>query len=79
MILHPNNILEIWQDGELRDFKSSGGYSGNGLFNLGRELARSYQHFQGQIDDVRIYNYALTETQIKTLYNFGAARFGLTN
>ncbi|MDD5061131.1 MAG: LamG domain-containing protein, partial [Candidatus Marinimicrobia bacterium] len=30
----------------------------------------------GQIDDVRIYNYALTADQVKTVYNFGAAKFG---
>ncbi len=35
------------------------------------------QYFNGLIDDARIYNYALTATQIKTLYNEGAAvRFG---
>jgi hypothetical protein len=32
--------------------------------------------FDGLIDDVRIYNYALTPLQIKTLYNDGAVRFG---
>ena len=31
--------------------------------------------FSGQIDDVRIYNYALTATQVKTLYNNGAVTF----
>lgn len=29
----------------------------------------------GQIDDVRIYNYALTSEQVKTLYNNGAVSF----
>jgi MSHA biogenesis protein MshQ len=29
--------------------------------------------FKGKIDDVRIYNYALTEEQIKQVYNDGAA------
>ncbi|MFA7676345.1 MAG: LamG-like jellyroll fold domain-containing protein, partial [Candidatus Shapirobacteria bacterium] len=29
----------------------------------------------GQIDDVRIYNYALTPAQVKTLYNGGAVSF----
>ncbi len=33
-------------------------------------------YFTGQIDDVRIYNYALTVTQIKDIYNGGAVRFG---
>ncbi|MEK7595866.1 MAG: LamG-like jellyroll fold domain-containing protein [Patescibacteria group bacterium] len=33
--------------------------------------------FDGKIDDLKIYNYPLTDTQIKTLYNQGSAvRFG---
>jgi hypothetical protein len=35
-----------------------------------------YAAFQGQIDEVKIFNYALTATQIKTLYNNGAVSFG---
>jgi len=38
----------------------------------GYQLSR---HFPGQIDDVRIYNYALTSEQIKQLYNGGAVNF----
>jgi hypothetical protein len=34
------------------------------------------QYFTGQIDDVKIFNYALTSTQIKTLYNSAAIFFG---
>lgn len=30
----------------------------------------------GQVDDVRIYNYVLTDKQVKTLYNQGAVHFG---
>ncbi|RJQ38957.1 LamG domain-containing protein, partial [Candidatus Microgenomates bacterium] len=32
--------------------------------------------FPGQIDDVKIFNYALTQTQVKNLYNNGAVNFG---
>ena len=32
--------------------------------------------FKGQIDDVRIYNYALTEKQVEDAYNGGAVRYG---
>jgi len=33
--------------------------------------------FSGQIDDVRIYNYALTKQQIQQVFNQGSAvRFG---
>jgi len=31
--------------------------------------------FQGQIDEVQIFNYALTDTQVKTLYSGGAVNF----
>ncbi|KKQ66701.1 MAG: hypothetical protein US86_C0004G0019 [Candidatus Daviesbacteria bacterium GW2011_GWA2_38_24] len=30
----------------------------------------------GQIDDARVYNYALTASQVKLLMNEGAVRFG---
>jgi len=30
--------------------------------------------FDGQIDDVRIYNYALTPAQVREIYNYGAVR-----
>jgi len=32
-------------------------------------------YFPGQIDDVQIYNYALTATQVKTLYSGGSVNF----
>ncbi|MBU2543665.1 DUF2341 domain-containing protein [Patescibacteria group bacterium] len=35
--------------------------------------AAATEYFPGQIDDVRIYNYALTDNQVKTLYNQGSA------
>jgi hypothetical protein len=35
----------------------------------------SNYRFNGKIDDVRIYNYALTAEQIKEVYNGGAVRF----
>ncbi|MDP4009584.1 MAG: DUF2341 domain-containing protein [Candidatus Shapirobacteria bacterium] len=42
--------------------------------HIGQANANS-EFFSGQIDDVRIYNYALTATQTKTLYNNGAVNF----
>ncbi|MBI2595346.1 four helix bundle protein [Candidatus Daviesbacteria bacterium] len=48
--------------------------------NVNAKLGNSQSNQQplnGQIDDARIYNYALTATQIKALYNDGgAARYG---
>jgi len=39
----------------------------------GTQLTSNY--FPGQIDDVRIYNYTLTNTQVKNMYNNGAVNF----
>jgi hypothetical protein len=49
----------------------------NGLdFRIGSE-SDGGNPFDGKIDDVRIYNYALTQQQINNVYNDGAAvRFG---
>jgi hypothetical protein len=44
----------------------------NGNLEIGRNGS---EYFNGQIDDVRIYNYALTPEQIKQVYNGGAVSF----
>ena len=37
---------------------------------------RNTDPFNGQIDEVKIFNYALTPLQVKTEYNDGSVRFG---
>ena len=50
-------------------------YVGNSDYHsIGKYVGSAY-FFNGQIDDVRIYNYALTTEQIKTIYNNGAVNF----
>ncbi len=51
--------------------------------SVGAELSSSNsqtsapeEYFPGQIDDVQIFNYALTQKQIDVLYNGGAIRWG---
>ncbi len=43
------------------------------------EIARNSnagnQFFNGQIDDARMYNYALTPVQVRVLYNNGVVNF----
>jgi hypothetical protein len=48
----------------------------NHYIGLYGRIGVSAQYFPGQIDDVRIYNYALTGEQVKTLYGGGAVKFG---
>jgi len=70
-------------NGELKDTDN---ISGTALVNLSNSSSlrigddswcRAYYcgQFDGFIDDVRIYNYALTEEQVKLLYNEGAVSF----
>lgn len=56
-------------------------YQGSQKFAIGGipHMETSYFNngINGQVDDVRVYNYALTATQVKNLYNEGSAvRFG---
>ena len=49
----------------------------NGAVTLGYDNCCARFYFDGKIDDARIYNYALTPSQIKQVYNQGAGiRFG---
>ena len=69
---------KLFIDGKLIDTKSYSGGSNNELIVIGGDDSSStYRPFQGQIDDVRIFNYALTAEQVKQTMNEGSAiRFG---
>jgi hypothetical protein len=61
------------------NYVASDTYSGNLLDHSSSNLTIGGQltsyNYKGQIDDIHIYNYALTPDQIKTLYNNGAVSF----
>ncbi|MBC8185657.1 T9SS type A sorting domain-containing protein, partial [candidate division KSB1 bacterium] len=46
-------------------------YSNNLSVKIGRRCQNVSQYFNGIIDDIRIYNYALTESEISDLYHEG--------
>ncbi len=48
------------------------GFNTTSSFTLGYKSAVTADYLNGQIDDVRVYNYALTATQVKDVYNNGA-------
>lgn len=51
--------------------------SGGGIIGARSESSSLNYYYNGQIDDIRIYNYALTTAQAKLLYNQGGSvRFG---
>ena len=71
-----SNIPSVYINGREPNYLSSNYWTQTSttLF-LGKRDTGNF--FNGQIDDVRIYNYALTDTQIKTLYNQNSTvRFG---
>ena len=43
---------------------------------LGTRAYTSTSYLDGQIDEVKIFNYALTAQQVKDIYNEGAVYFG---
>jgi hypothetical protein len=74
-VTYNNGIHEVWIDGTKEVSDNLGSYSlwtGDNqpwVFG-GRERGEgSGEHYPGQLDDVRLYNYALSESEIKTLYN----------
>lgn len=68
--------LEVWIDGVLtvkktREYETYAYSSSEPIFigNLPNGGAGSNNHFNGVLDDIRIYNRALTETEINALYH----------
>ncbi len=75
----PNSSRKLYINGVLdtSDSQTSGNFSYT-HFHIGNTGTMN-SYFNGQIDDVRFYNYALTATQIKNVYNEGfAVRYGPT-
>jgi hypothetical protein len=52
----------------------SGFYDSDEPIRIGQ--VQALDNFYGQIDEVKIWNYALTDKQVQTLYNDGAINFG---
>jgi hypothetical protein len=78
------NTAEIYVNGKLDTYQSDNNIitspiNGNQdtALNIGlSKVASGDLYFDGQIDDVRIYNYTLTSKQIKDVMNTGTIRFG---
>lgn len=69
---YPTDQIQLYKNGVLKDQDTFSGYSivpGNGTapFRIGTRDFASY--FKGAIDDLRIYNRALTTQEVTSLYN----------
>lgn len=67
----------LYINGSLSNSRANGNTTtpsnNNSYFGFWYSSSDPGRFFQGQIDDVRIYNYALTPVQVKTVMNQGAA------
>jgi hypothetical protein len=69
VVIHNGTILKIYLDHEviasnkIRELNTT-----NSSFYIGKRSGQSNQHMDGVVDDVRIYNRALTESEIQQLY-----------
>jgi hypothetical protein len=70
--------ISLYVNGQLVSSSSNtnGSYTAmnnEGDLDIGREFSDGTTYANGQIDEVKLYNYKLTSQQIKTDYNQGAA------
>ena len=78
--LSNNDRCQIYFDGVLQTMTSDGHTLATSLasggdqypFEIGRQYADPEAYSTGRIDDVRVYNRALSSTEIRQLYNMGA-------
>ncbi len=66
--------VTIWINGIPQT--SSAAFAGDGAADANDLTIGGTPNYDGQIDDFKIFNYELTSTQIKSLINDGAARYG---
>ena len=69
--------IDVYVDGQLDNGSLSGTvpssiYDGNAATRIGHDQ-RLDRYFIGSIDEVKIYNFALTDDQVKTDYNAGSS------
>jgi hypothetical protein len=71
------NTVVIYKNGVGQTFTNSVTMGGTPALQIGRLGwgGVTDRNWNGQIDDVKIFNYALTPQQIKTEYNSGSVRF----
>jgi len=74
------STVRLYVNGILEDSDSASGAipaADTAVYKIGVLGSSAVRHWEGKLDDVRIYNYALSAAQVKTVMNDGSAvRFG---
>lgn len=75
VVVDPGTSMEFWIDGALANSVATGpdsfDYFGN--LNIGRKATSAYDAWYGLLDDIMIYDRALTSSDITTLYALNAS------
>ena len=72
IMIHKDNSLKLYVNGNMVNSSEQSpttfsNYVNN--FNIGRKSCWNYDQFKGIIDDIRLYNRALSDSEIQALYN----------
>ena len=72
--IYDNGAMRFYYNGnEYTTNLTEGNHSSSGKFTIGANQAHSnHNHYKGQIDEVAVWNEALTSAEITALYNSGA-------
>jgi hypothetical protein len=72
-IVRKDNEVKLYLDSQLKNTSTAT----DDIYQTNTQIGgdSSFGFFQGQLDDIRIYNYALTSEQVKNIYNGGAINF----
>jgi hypothetical protein len=78
---HTSAIVKLYIDGKLENtripsYTGTFTHDATSETSIGRLNVGPYYWADAEIDDVRIYNYALTQQQINDIYNEGSVHFG---
>ena len=75
VVVDPGTGMEFWIDGALANSVATGPASFNyfGNLNIGRKATRDFDAWYGLLDDIMIYDRALTSSDITTLYALNAS------
>ena len=77
--VHHNGIMSIYKDGNFASSTPSASTrEGFHPFRIGQAYLSS-PHFSGSIDDVRVYDHALSASEVAQLYHSGAANVAHSN
>ena len=71
VVVYDSKTIKLYCDNEIKTEKQLDFNTSNGRVYLGKRLNLMHLLWDGAIDDVAIYNRALTDTEVETLYKIG--------